>query len=252
MQRALSHLYDLGIDFTLVYNVIQGKGKIISERGLGTRDTGFYYFRYGDGAVKLTKPKGVPWNLGCKWLCSIGFVFTKVYGCGDAQSCEVQNALFWAPGPGKDARFLERAPWLQKALRLFPWGEKAERDLSEANDARKVEAAAAAGAKGAGVASDMTGRSVDELLSLGAEPDRNGLTVAGRALQKHGDRAGSAFPRSFGTAAERNAQGQRVLGEILHNASSVKNRGGGVFDVYDRMGRGARFNKTSFVGFREP
>ena len=156
MQRALSHLYDLGIDFTLVYNVIQGKGKIISERGLGTRDTGFYYFRYGDGAVKLTKPKGVPWNLGCKWLCSIGFVFTKVYGCGDAQSCEVQNALFWVPGPGKDARFLERAPWLQKALRLFPWGEKAERDLSEANDARKVEAAAA-GAKAAKAGVDAAG-----------------------------------------------------------------------------------------------
>ena len=40
----------------------------------------------------------------------------------------------------------------------------------------------------------VTKNGFDNLLKAGQQLDRNGLTKAGRALQKHGDRSGSAFP----------------------------------------------------------
>ena len=55
-------------------------------------------------------------------------------------------------------------------------------------------------------------------LQAGLQPDGNLLTGAGRSLQKHGDRPDSVFPRSAGTAAERNANGQRVLEGIVEPA----------------------------------
>ena len=71
---------------------------------------------------------------------------------------------------------------------------------------------------GAGAAKTVTtigGHSLDDLSRAAGAMDRNGLTRAGRALQKHGDRPGSVFPKSAGTAAERNAQGQAVVDDIL-------------------------------------
>ena len=41
-------------------------------------------------------------------------------------------------------------------------------------------------------------RSIDDLLRAGQRADRNGLTAAGRGLQKHGDRVGSVFPSQPG------------------------------------------------------
>jgi RHS repeat-associated protein len=89
----------------------------------------------------------------------------------------------------------------------------------------------------------------------GQQFDRNGLTVAGRALQKHGDRAGSVFPKSSGSAAARNAQGQEVLDGILNSTSRQvnRNRYGGQ-DIRDNFtNRGARFDGAgNFIGFLEP
>jgi hypothetical protein len=39
------------------------------------------------------------------------------------------------------------------------------------------------------------------MLNAGANPDRGGLTQAGRALQKHGSRPGSVFPPATGNPA---------------------------------------------------
>ena len=92
-------------------------------------------------------------------------------------------------------------------------------------------------------------------LKAGDEPDRNGLTKAGRALQKHGDKPGSAFPKSTGTATSRNAQGRNVLRGILRskNKTTTSNRFGGK-DIFDNVtGRGARFGGNgNFIGFLEP
>ena len=93
---------------------------------------------------------------------------------------------------------------------------------------------------------------IQRMLRAGLEPDRNMLTRAGRGLQKHGDRVDSPFPRSTGTAAERNAQGQRVLEEILRSKNQVvKMAKQGHLDVIDAAtGRGVRFRPDgSLRGF---
>lgn len=83
--------------------------------------------------------------------------------------------------------------------------------------------------------------------------NRDGLSGAGRALQKHGDRAGSAFPRSTGTAAERNAQGQNVVDDMLTARSGRTEVLDNVINVYDLSGRGVRYRSDgSFTGFLEP
>ena len=92
-------------------------------------------------------------------------------------------------------------------------------------------------------------------LKAGRQLDRNGLTKAGRALQKHGDRSGSIFPKSNGSAAARNQQGQDVLKGILRskNKATKTNRFGGK-DVFDKnTGRGVRFDADgNMKGFLEP
>jgi hypothetical protein len=96
---------------------------------------------------------------------------------------------------------------------------------------------------------------VDDLLKAGQQADKNGLTKAGRALQKHGDRGGSVFPKSTGNAAGRNQQGQDILDDILKsgNQTSKPNRFGGN-DIFDNnTGRGVRFDGDgNMMGFLEP
>jgi hypothetical protein len=92
-------------------------------------------------------------------------------------------------------------------------------------------------------------------LAAGAREDVNGLTVAGRALEKHRSRAGSAFPQATGNVAAKNAQGQQVLEDLLrsNNQRIVPNRFGGqdIFDI--NAGRGARFDGNgNMMGFLEP
>ena len=57
--------------------------------------------------------------------------------------------------------------------------------------------------------------SLDQLSKAGQMLDRNGLTRAGRALDKHGNRPGSVFPKAFGDIANKNALGQYHLDDIL-------------------------------------
>ncbi|MGQ7273395.1 RHS repeat-associated core domain-containing protein [Marinobacter sp. V034] len=89
----------------------------------------------------------------------------------------------------------------------------------------------------------------------GSDPDRGDLTKAGRAGQKHGDRAGSAFPPATGSSADKNRQGQGILDGIVNSPDRTDrpNRHGGV-DVHQSPdGRGARFDQNGkFTGFLEP
>lgn len=98
-----------------------------------------------------------------------------------------------------------------------------------------------------------------ELLSGAARATYRGdLTVAGRALAKHGGRPGSAFPRPVGAPADISAQAQSVVDDILANqyrrATSFNPRlSTNVVDIFDTSGRGLRYTEEGrFVGFLEP
>ena len=96
---------------------------------------------------------------------------------------------------------------------------------------------------------------IAELLQAGNQMDRGGLTKVGRALQKHGNRDGSLFPRVAGTAEEINAQGESVLREILANPVEIVKRKhakfGNILEYRTAGGQGARFSADgkTFIGF---
>lgn len=83
--------------------------------------------------------------------------------------------------------------------------------------------------------------------------DRNGLTKAGRALDKHGNRFGSVFPKAIGDTFQKNQQGQFHLDDILtHPQTKFIKNGNNGYEIYIPDGRGAYFRKDgSFRGFIE-
>jgi hypothetical protein len=93
-----------------------------------------------------------------------------------------------------------------------------------------------------------------DLRAAAQSPDRHGLTRLGRALQKHSDRAGSAFSgESGGTPASRNEQGLRILDEILNDPNGRTEVLNSVINIWDSAGKGVRFSITGeFMGFLEP
>lgn len=97
----------------------------------------------------------------------------------------------------------------------------------------------------------------DQNLTLlsGNGPDRGDLTKAGRAGQKHGDRAGSGFPQAIGSTSDKNRQDQGILDGIVTSPDrfDLPNRHGGT-DVHENPnGRGARFDQNGKItGFLEP
>jgi RHS repeat-associated protein len=110
---------------------------------------------------------------------------------------------------------------------------------------------AAAAVKGAG-------HSVDDLSQAAAAADRGGLSAAGRGLQKHGGRPGSAFPAAKGNPSSVNQQGQHVVDDILTSPGSTMAtrhhaRFGQVTEVRAPDGRGVRYGPDGkFIGFLEP
>ncbi len=102
--------------------------------------------------------------------------------------------------------------------------------------------------------------SLDKLSQAAAEMDRNGLTKAGRALQKHSDRVGSAFAKpSSKNFKNLNHEGQRVVDEILNNPLSKmkfgysKTLGAKVIDIKTPENIGIRYDEQlNFIGVLEP
>ena len=91
------------------------------------------------------------------------------------------------------------------------------------------------------------------------KPDRGGLTKAGRALAKHGQRPGSAFPQPSGGPDAINQQGKAVVDDILDNPGSrttaqSTGRFGDTLEVRAPDGRGLRYSNdgNEFIGFLEP
>jgi hypothetical protein len=111
-----------------------------------------------------------------------------------------------------------------------------------------------------GISSGFSGSlSLGDLLHAGAVPDRNRLTKAGRALQKHSNRPSSAFSKPTPeTAADYNKAGQDILDDILtHPASHFSTRHtrafGKVIEIRAADGKGVRYQDDgTFIGFLEP
>ncbi|ADI37763.1 hypothetical protein [Waddlia chondrophila] len=131
-------------------------------------------------------------------------------------------------------------------------GAKAVADAKAASVAASAEKVAkVAPVVGSTKNSLPTKLDLDALSKAGQEWDRGGLTRAGRALDKHGNRSGSVFPRAFGNPEFKNVQGQFHLDDILtHPESKFINCGLKGFEIYSPDGRGAYFYKDgTFRGF---
>jgi filamentous hemagglutinin len=112
----------------------------------------------------------------------------------------------------------------------------------------------------AGVAIAATGvmPGLDELSAAAGAADRAGLSAAGRSLQKHSGREGSAFSAVRGNSSLFNRQGQNIVDDILTNPKSTTSsryhaRYGDVTEVRGPDGRGVRYDSDGkFLGFLEP
>lgn len=111
--------------------------------------------------------------------------------------------------------------------------------------------ASPSGAGAGGPAPSLGNRSA--LLAEAKAADRGGLTKAGRSLQKHGDRAGSSYPKATGNEASKNAQAETLINEILDSPSlTTTDLGRGGIEYRSGPGRAVRFNADgSFSGFVE-
>ena len=96
------------------------------------------------------------------------------------------------------------------------------------------------------------------LFNAGNILNKNGLSAFGRALQKHGSRAGSKFPQAKGNPAAMNAQGESVFRDILNNPdvrtiTRHHARFGNILEYKLPNGMGARFSRdlNKFFGFIE-
>jgi hypothetical protein len=100
----------------------------------------------------------------------------------------------------------------------------------------------------------------NRLSQAAAEPDRGGLTKAGRSLTKHapGQRSGSTkFPTLSGNPQQINRQAQDIVDHILTNPGTTvvyshRGRFGQTVEFTDPSGRGIVYNsKGEFLFFKE-
>jgi hypothetical protein len=99
---------------------------------------------------------------------------------------------------------------------------------------------------------------LDALSKAGQTMARGGLTRASRALEKHGGRPGSVFPKATGNPVTKNTQGRYHLDDILtHPGSVVQYRNhpkfGDIIDIRISGQQGIRYYQNGeFIGFLEP
>ena len=96
-----------------------------------------------------------------------------------------------------------------------------------------------------------------ELFNSANEVHDNYLTKAGHALQKHGNRTGSVFPKVHGTPYVINESARRIVRNIL-SSENVKyqqryhGRFGKIIEIYIPNGQGIRYHSNGkFIGFIE-
>jgi hypothetical protein len=106
--------------------------------------------------------------------------------------------------------------------------------------------------------------SIGEMSHAGTFKDKGkeGISKAGRGLQKHAARENPSMPKPSGNISEVNSQGQKILDEILNHPNKIiivsnnatKRVGTNVIDVFIPEKYGARFTQDgkTFIGFLEP
>ncbi len=104
--------------------------------------------------------------------------------------------------------------------------------------------------------------SVDKLSQAASSVNRNGLSDAGRSLQKHSGRPGSVYSATDKKATTLNNEAQYIVDDILTNPkttieirTAMENKQKiTVIEAHAPDGRILRFNEdgTRFIGFREP
>ncbi|MGL4590088.1 MAG: hypothetical protein ACRCUP_07615, partial [Mycoplasmatales bacterium] len=114
-----------------------------------------------------------------------------------------------------------------------------------------------------GSASSTVSKLTGKILNSTNSIDKGGLTRAGRALQKHGNRVGSVYPKPTGNESKLNGDGLEIVKKILNNpnattrvveGSNTTNRyGGPVTDIQSPGGMGIRIDQYgNFIGLLEP
>jgi len=98
---------------------------------------------------------------------------------------------------------------------------------------------------------------INRLLNAANASDKTNLTKAGRALQKHGERTDSLFPKPKGSPQSINEQACMIVEEILRSTDNTialryHARFGEIIDIYTMAGRGVRYDSNNnFIGFIE-
>ena len=115
-----------------------------------------------------------------------------------------------------------------------------------------------------GLSPEEIKRFLEAAQELHTPPDEDGniispLTKAGRALQKHGVRPETAFPKPQGNDDAISKTAKDIVNDILSNPNSKiierssTGRYGDVVDIVAPDGRALRYDKNgNWIGFREP
>ncbi len=198
---------------------------------------------FGQHAHQAVSQRGLEWpddRLPLSTVLDpIGSLLAEVSGIADAKRC-LQGSF-------------SHCGWFMAGL--VPWGRMARL----ARLARYADEVVEIGGEVTKQGSLFAGRfSADDLMNAGGRLDRGGHTAAGRSLQKHGDRVGSAYPKIAGTPSNRNSIGKQILREIITDpgiraVESTHRHFGDILEVFASDGRGVRFLRDgTFIGFLEP
>ncbi|BCG82304.1 RHS repeat-associated core domain-containing protein [Mesorhizobium sp. 113-3-3] len=169
----------------------------------------------------------------------------------DANGHQMATALGWAAGEGIGARGLA---WLGGPLVGVA---VAVMTPTEMGDAECPCVSPATPSDQNGKKDEPRALTPEEKASLseaGKEMSKGGRTEAGRAVEKHGQREGSVFPRPTGVAEDINDLGQRELDAILDDpGSKISVDQAGRITVTAPDGRAVQYRPDGkFKGFREP
>lgn len=176
-----------------------------------------------------------------KKLPGIGKKLNKLLGAGDDAAKLLQKNL-------RNAQDRKRKLTQERNTRHPP-----DTNRPNTNTPRRPDRGNGTGAPPAPTPGSGAIHSLDDLSEAASAPAAGGQSAAGRALQKHGDRPGSIYPR-ISSPAERSRIGRDIVEDYLTDpsvAERVRRDGTRIFELPD--GRGVSFNPDgSFRGLREP
>jgi RHS repeat-associated protein len=140
--------------------------------------------------------------------------------------------------------------FINGATFLVPGGQEGQvfKGLAFADDLMRL------GIRSTDDVAKLLGGSVEKFVESASKIDRNGLTVIGRALQKHVDRTGSSFSNMKFSGKTATQQGLKVVDEIFNSKDQLITRAeNGTTTIFDKLtGRGINVSRSGeFNGFRD-